>query len=295
MQAPSFEEWQERGTYHEVYGKKLFVIDEGNHEETIVISHGFPTCSYDYYEVLPILTQKYRVVVHDHLGFGLSDKPLNYSYSLLEQADYALGLWQKLGLKEVHLLGHDYGTSVVTEIIAKYNYGFEPVKLRTITIGNGSMLIEMAKLLFTQKLLKSKFWGPIVFKLLPKSRFKKSMTGIWYDKSTIIDGEFDVLWDMIKYGNAQKTFPVVARYIEERFKFWNRWIGGLAQTDKHINIFWADKDPVAIIDMAHELHKKIPSNTLRILPNVGHYPMLEASEKYAQGIIEMIENSKISN
>lgn len=291
MKAPTFEEWQQRGTYHEVYGKKLFVIDEGDHEETLVISHGFPSCSYDYYQVLPILTQRYRVIVHDHLGFGLSDKPLDYSYSLVEQADFALGLWQKLGLKEVHLLGHDYGTSVVTEIIAKYNYGFEPVKLNTITIGNGSMLIEMAQLLLTQKLLRSKTWGPIVFKLLSKSRFIKNMSGLWHDKSAIVPDEFDALWDMINYGeNAQKIFPVVSRYTLERAFFWNRWIGGMARTDKHINLFWADKDKVAIVDMAHVLHEKIPHNTLKILPDVGHYPMLEAPEKYAEGVMEMIAN-----
>jgi pimeloyl-ACP methyl ester carboxylesterase len=46
------------------------VIDEGNSEETLVILHGYPTSSFDYYKVLPELTKKYRVIVHDHLGFG---------------------------------------------------------------------------------------------------------------------------------------------------------------------------------------------------------------------------------
>ena len=78
----------------------------------IAILHGYPSGSYDYYATIQIWTTQYRVVVHDHLGLGLSDKPEEYSYSLIEQADMALALWQKLGLKEVHLLGHDYGTNL---------------------------------------------------------------------------------------------------------------------------------------------------------------------------------------
>ena len=258
----------------------------------ISISHGYPSCSYDYHRILPILTQKYRVIVHDHLGFGLSDKPEDYSYSLIEQADIMQALWQQLKLKKVHLLAHDYGTSVATELIARYNLGYEPVKLKTITIGNGSMHIEMAKLLWTQRLLKSKFWGPILVKLSSRGMFRRNFRRLWFDKSKIDTDELDVLWEMLQHQpTGMKVFPKVSRYLLERKKFWHRWIGGLHRTDKHINLLWADKDPVAVVQMAYALHEMIPSNTLKILPDIGHYPMLEAPEQYAKAVMEMIEGS----
>ena len=292
MQAPSFEEWKSVGEIIEVNDHEVFVVDQGDAAETIVILHGYPSCSYDYFRVLPLLTKKYRVIVHDHLGFGFSGKPLNYSYSLIEQADIAQALWQKLGLKEVHLLAHDYGTSVATEIVARYNLGYEPVKLKTITIGNGSMHIEMAKLQWTQKLLRSKFWGPILVKFRSWAMFNNAFYKLWYDKSKIDKKEFAVLWKMLDHDpDGAKVFPAVSRYLLERVKFWHRWIGGLRKTDKHINILWADKDPVAIIDMAHALHERIPSNSLEIIPNVGHYPMLEAPDIYAGKVMEMIEEA----
>jgi pimeloyl-ACP methyl ester carboxylesterase len=291
MLAPSFESWKSKGQFIEVNNHRLFVIDEGTADEVLVILHGYPSCSYDYYKVLPLLYDKYRVIIHDHLGFGLSEKPLNYSYSLIEQADMALALWQKLGLKEVHLLAHDYGTSVATEIVAQYNLGYEPVKLKTITLGNGSMHIEMAKLLPTQKLLRSKFWGPILVKFSTQWLFNRSFTKLWYDKSKIDQQEFDILWEMMQHNpEGRKVFPAVSRYLLEREKFWHRWIGGLHRTDKHINLLWADKDPIAIVAMAKKLHQNIPSNSLKILADIGHYPMLEAPEIYASGLIEMIEN-----
>ena len=102
----------------------------------MVILHGYPTSSYDYYKVLPELSKHYRVIIHDHLGFGFSDKPLDYSYSLLDQADLALQLWQQLGVKKTHLLAHDYGTSVATEIIARNNNHELTIEIEKLTLCN---------------------------------------------------------------------------------------------------------------------------------------------------------------
>ena len=72
----------------------------GSAKETIILIHGFPTSSFDYFDVIDQLSEKYRVVVFDHIGFGFSDKPSsNYTYSLLDQAEQALALWTRLGIK----------------------------------------------------------------------------------------------------------------------------------------------------------------------------------------------------
>jgi pimeloyl-ACP methyl ester carboxylesterase len=74
-----------------------------------------------------VLAKSRRVIVHDHLGFGLSDKPAEYSYSLMEQAAYAVGVWRKLGIRRGHLLANDYGTSVATELLARHVRGMLPI------------------------------------------------------------------------------------------------------------------------------------------------------------------------
>lgn len=291
---PSLETWKSRGAYHQIGQHKIFVIDEGQHEETIAILHGYPSGSYDYYQTLPIWTQRYRLVVHDHLGLGLSDKPQDYSYSLIEQADIALALWQRLGIKAVHLLAHDYGTSVATEIIARAEQGYEPVRLQSITLGNGSMLIEMSQLLITQKILKHDFWGPILASLTNNAIFINSFRKLWADKSKIDYEEFAVLWEMLIYNDGRKVLPRVTKYIEERKKYWHRWIGALSRTSRLVNLIWADKDPVAIVEMVYELEKKITNTNVQILPSVGHYPMLEAPEKYAEAVTQAIATAKDS-
>ena len=101
-------DWKKSGNFTTVYNRNVFYIDskyksKEKIKETLVILHGYPTSSFDYHKVLTSLSKKYRVVIHDHLGFGFSDKPLDYSYSLIEQADVALQLWKQLGLTKVRV------------------------------------------------------------------------------------------------------------------------------------------------------------------------------------------------
>ena len=42
----------------------------------------------------------------------------NYTYSLIDQAENAVLLWKQLGIKRAHLVSHDMGDSVLTEVLA---------------------------------------------------------------------------------------------------------------------------------------------------------------------------------
>lgn len=284
-------QWREKGTFQTIYGHQVFVIEEGNAAETLLILHGYPTCSYDYWKVLPLLSKHFRVVIHDHLGFGLSDKPLNYSYSLIDQADMAIALWQKLGIEKAHLLAHDYGTSVATELMVRKNRGHEPIEFTSLTLGNGSMLIEMAKLRPIQRMLNHPFWGPMVAQLSSEALFKRNMRKIWADSSKVTEEELKVLWQLLIHNEGKKVFGQVTQYITERYKFWHRWIPALEELGIPVNLFWAEKDPVAIVEMAHVLHKKIPNSRLNLIPDTGHFPMLESPEIWAKIILEGLMRS----
>ena len=51
-------------------------VDEGSRDaEPIVLLHGEPTWGYLYRHMIGPLSEHYRVVVPDHMGFGKSDTP----------------------------------------------------------------------------------------------------------------------------------------------------------------------------------------------------------------------------
>lgn len=285
-------DWKQKGKFISVLGRDILVIDTNvianemkQSQETLVILHGYPTSSYDYYKVLPQLSKKYRVVIHDHLGFGFSDKPLDYSYSLIEQADVALQLWKQLGLKKVTLLAHDYGTSVATEILARHNNKQIDLQIDKLILCNGSMHIELSKLRTIQKLLKSKLTGKWVAKLTNYPIFKKNLRNVYFDKSQATDAELKEMWFQLEHNNGRKVIHLLSNYINERYFFWHRWISALKETQIHTKIIWAKNDPVAVAAIAELLTTEIPNNELFWIENCGHFPMLEKPNEWGSLVL----------
>jgi len=287
-------DWKSKGEFITVNDRKLFVIDTSSFfssedkipTETMVILHGYPTSSYDYYKVLPELSKHYRVIVHDHLGFGFSDKPLNYSYSLLDQADLALQLWQLLGVKKVHLLAHDYGTSVATEIIARNNNNELTIEIENLTLCNGSMHIELSQLRTIQKLLKNKWLGKYVAKLTTYAIFSKNLRNVYFDKTKVSNNELKDMWMQLEYNDGRKVIHKLSQYINERYTYWNRWIGALKETNLQTNIVWAKNDPVAVPAIARLIATEISNNKLFWIENTGHFPMLENPGEWLNCILK---------
>jgi haloalkane dehalogenase len=83
-------------------------LDEGT-GPAVVMVHGTPTWSFLYRDLVKALRDRYRCVVPDHLGFGLSDKPTGASYRPEDQARRLTRLIDALGLKDVTLIVHDFG------------------------------------------------------------------------------------------------------------------------------------------------------------------------------------------
>ncbi len=157
-------------------GYHMFVREGGKKGgETVILVHGFPTSSYDYARAYKDLEKDFHVVMFDHLGFGFSDKPdrPDYVYSMFEQAENALHLWRKLGIRSAHIISHDMGDSVLTEIVARRQRGMLPEGFpsdffRSVTFTNGGMRYALANFRLTQSLFKMPYVGAFLSSLRRK-------------------------------------------------------------------------------------------------------------------------------
>lgn len=92
-------------------GPKMHYLDEGE-GEPIVMVHGNPTWSFYFRNLVGPLRDHYRLIVPDHIGCGLSEKPRIYSYTLSKHIDNLSRLIDQLGLKKVTLAIHDWGGAI---------------------------------------------------------------------------------------------------------------------------------------------------------------------------------------
>jgi haloalkane dehalogenase len=97
-------------------GVRLHYLDEG-HGPPVVMLHGNPTWSFYYRNLVSALRDRYRCVVPDHVGCGLSDKPPDgrYPYSLERRVADLTALLDRLRLdRDVTLILHDWGGMIGT-------------------------------------------------------------------------------------------------------------------------------------------------------------------------------------
>ncbi|MEU6252436.1 alpha/beta hydrolase [Streptomyces sp. NPDC047043] len=125
--------------YATVRGQQLFYREAGPAgAPTVVLLHGFPTSSFMFRNLIPLLADRYHVIAPDHLGFGLSDAPSadEFDYTFDALADLTQGLLTQLGVTRFALYVQDYGAPIgwrlalanpaaVTAIVTQNGNGYE--------------------------------------------------------------------------------------------------------------------------------------------------------------------------
>jgi len=113
-EGPPSPAWLDRETYpfasrwFKAPAGRMHYVDEGR-GEVLVMVHGTPDWSFQYRTLIKCLSQNYRCIAMDYLGFGLSDKPADWAYTPEAHAANVAALIEGLGLSDVTLVVHDFG------------------------------------------------------------------------------------------------------------------------------------------------------------------------------------------
>lgn len=283
ISVPDAGAWHDRGHFRQVLGLRVFVVDEGPRDAPVlVVLHGFPSCSFDFWRVLPALTQEFRVIIHDHPGFGLSDKPRDYSYSLLAQADVAEALWAQMGITRAHLLAHDYGTSIAAELFMRAHESARQTTLERAILTNSGFFYAMARLRPGQHALRLPWLRPIASRLMNGAFYRYALAEVFARKDAQTAAELATLWELTRSNHGNIALGLASHYLEERrYIHTARWLRGLQVCACKTALIWGDRDPVGIPAIAEKMAREIPEAELHWLPGIGHYPMLEAADEFS--------------
>lgn len=275
--------WLETGELETHAGRRIFVRDRPGTGPPVLLLHGYPSSSYDWRSMFELLPDRH-LITFDFLGFGLSEKPPEQTYSLLMQADMVESVVARhTDGQPVVMIAHDMGTSVATEILARAVDGKLPFELASALLFNGSIVIERASLTAGQKLLRSRL-GPIAARLTNERSFKSAFGRIFSDAHPLSAEAADDQWSLLRYNDGYRILDRLTWYLRERVTFADRWHGAIRDWPGAVHLMWAELDPVAttaVLDAVLELR---PSAPLTRLPDLGHYPQLEDPPRVAEVI-----------
>ena len=265
---------------------RLHYVDEGT-GDPIVMVHGNPTWSYLYRHLIKDLSSEYHCIAMDHIGFGLSDKPTDWTYKPEEHGKNVAALMEALNLKDVTLVVQDWGGPIGLSYAIHH-----PENIKRLILMNTWM------------------W--------PVDRdgyyraFSK-FTGGWIGRSLIRHYNFFARVIMRQsYGDKKKLTEKIHRHYlqplqkaEERKGCWvlpgeilgsTAWLGNLwtrksVIADKPMLIVWGMKD---IAFREKELNvwlDTFPDAEVVRLAKVGHYVQEEGATELGQAVKQFLNSA----
>jgi pimeloyl-ACP methyl ester carboxylesterase len=267
------EVWGRRGHSEEFRGRRIHCFHQEGEGPLLLLLHGFPTCSYDWRHLIDLLPGR-RILSFDFLGFGLSDKPRDHDYSLAWQADLTEELVRRHGGGPVHLVAHDMGTSVATELLARDIDGRAGIEMTDAVLFNGSMIIERASLTPGQKLLRSRL-GPLFARLSSGRFFRQQLGSVFGDSHPMSAEEGAAQWALMKFHHGNRIADKLIVYTFERARHAVRWHGAIRDWPKPLSFVWGMRDPVATTHVLDGLRDLRPAAPVLELPDLAHYPQVE--------------------
>jgi pimeloyl-ACP methyl ester carboxylesterase len=280
--------WRERGRSEEFRGRRVHVFERGGRGPLLVLLHGFPSSSYDW-RLLLEEERDHAVLAPDFLGFGLSEKPRDHDYTLHWQADLIEELVrrhqhmagpsspsaaERPRINDVFIVGHDMGTSVATELMARDLEGALEMNVAGVLLFNGSMVQGAASPTLAQRILRSPF-GPLFSRLSGERFFRAQFGSVFSPGHPLTDEEAEDQWSLICAGGGRTLNHKTIRYMDERFRHAERWHGALRDWPGPLQLAWGMLDPVATIKVLEAVRELRPDAPLAELPDLGHYPQIE--------------------
>jgi pimeloyl-ACP methyl ester carboxylesterase len=283
--AENIEQWWQAGeiTSVELSGTErgIFVRRMGAGEHMTLL-HGYPSSSHDWAKVAPALGADRELLMPDLLGFGASDKPVDHTYSLHEQADLVEALWARHGVRSTHLVAHDYSATIAQELLARNAEGRLSVELRQVHLLNGGVYPDLHRPEPVQTALLDPEQGPQISAALTEELLVAAVAPTYGEA---YDGSADSaeMWRAISRGPV--LMHRLISYMTDRRTHADRWVGALETTEVPLAFVWGMQDPVSGAHMAERIRERRPDAPFTALDDVGHWPPLEAPDRVVSAVL----------
>ena len=274
----------------QVDGLNIFYAEAGPADAPVILlMHGYPTSSFMFRNLIPILSQKYHIIAPDLPGFGFSDFPARdkYNYTFDNLAATMQGFIDNLKLKHFALYIFDYGAPVGLRL-ATHN----PEKITGIISQNGNAYEE--GLLDWSDGLVTAYWlhdtkenrdALRKFFTLEGTNFQYrhgvtdqsliAPQAIYLDQQLMdrpgnLEMQLDLLLD---YRNNITLYPVFQAYFR--------------QYKPELLAVWGNKDPYFSPPGAEAFKKDDPNATVKFY-DTGHFALETHYREIGQDILEFM-------
>lgn len=270
--------------YFMVNNQRLHYIDEGE-GEVILFVHGTPSWSYDFRKLIKPLSQQYRCIAMDHIGFGLSDKPRNYDYTTQNHAKTLELFVHALQLKNITLIVHDFGGPIGLSMAVQNPTLIKKLVILNSWLWDSSDTPEFKKL---KRILKSPLL-PLLYRYLNFSpRFVLPASFVSHKPSPQVLKHYTSPFAKI----SQREGPLAFAHslLHDQAWFEQLWTQKSSLVALPTLFIWGMRDSFITPSFLEKFISGFPHATVIKLADCGHFPQEEASTDTAYAIQQFMRN-----
>lgn len=295
-----FGQWQDGGT--ELRWRSTTAANDGQEvavfsrrcgtpgAPALVLVHGFPTSSIDYFALAGELSADFDIYLLDFPGYGLSDKPPEpYVYSLYDDARLlAYAITQVWGLTQYRMLTHDRGSSVGMIAVGMLAAQDPPAVPVDLILTNANIYLPLSNLTaFQTALLDPATARPTAAATTPEMLAAGMGASTFMPRRTLEDPEIAALAKCFGHNDGIRVLPDTIQYLHERAADETGWLEALSTSEVNTTVVWGIHDNVAPLRVPNYvwqtyLKNKPGRNRFWVLPGADHYLQCDAPGQLAQ-------------
>ena len=226
---------------------------------------------------LPALSTKFRVIAPDMAGFGFSERPTNYQYSMENWVTQAVGLLDALGLERASLVGNSFGGALALALAIHH-----PERVNKLVL-MGSVGVPFK---ITEGL--DRVWG-----YEPSLQAMKSLLDIFaYNRALVTDELAELRYQASIRPGFQESFS--AMFPAPRQRWVDAMTSALADIralPHHTLIIHGRDDQVIPLQNAYDLLDLIERSELHVFGQCGHWTQIEHATSFNQLVAEFLERA----
>ncbi len=242
----------------------------------VIFLHGFGTSLDTWRFVVETLEDEYRLVLVDLKGHGLSDRPRDEMYAAQDHARVVQGLIDYLGLDNVMIVGHSFGSVVgLAAALHAQRDGSSGVIAALVLIAGS---VDAENVPFVLRLLRTPILGWLSLKLTSASfRTRLMLKHAYYEDSKVTDSLVELY---ARYQSIPGTDYALIKTAEQLVPV------DISQSKRDVSRLeipvmniWGERDGIIPRAAAESICQLVPRCELVTIEGIGHIPQEESPEK----------------
>jgi pimeloyl-ACP methyl ester carboxylesterase len=254
----------------QVQGYRVHYLEEGPpNGETVVLVHGLGASAEAWRNLAPYLAKAgFHVFIPDLPGYGRSQRPADFSYSVRDEATVVIGFMDALGLKQVDLAGWSMGGWIV-QIIA----GEAPERIKRLLLFDSVGLHVMPD------------WDTSLFTPATAGQLNQLEALLTPHPESI---PWFVSRDILRL--TRERGWVVRRAMASMLAGSDVTDSLLPNLKMPVLIAWGAEDRIAPLEQGEKMHQLVPQSELDVVPGCGHLAPVECTGQMGPDVVKFLKH-----